>query len=226
MRVTSDPGVHSGTHPCPMRTTILSLVLLLPWTLACDGGGPMRLRPAAPVEVVPAATERTVPLAHLVDSLRCDPTTVRFHVDKSERAFRVYAMPRGGGEELRLKEYPCVLGEAPVGDKFMQGDRRTPEGTFTFRGKREHAQWHKFIWVDYPNAESWRRFKERQAAGLIPAGKDIGGEIGIHGVPDGMDAWIEQGADWTWGCIALRNADVDEIYPYVRPQRTMITIEP
>lgn len=147
-------------------------------------------------------------------------TAVRFVVDKSDRLFMVYV-----GDSL-LKTYPCVLGEQPLGDKFYQGDRRTPEGSFTFRSKRVHAQWHKFIWIDYPNAESWRKFRDRQRSGAIPAGKDIGGEIGIHGVPDGMDHWIDAGADWTWGCIALRNADVDEIYPFIVPKRTMITIRP
>ncbi len=160
------------------------------------------------------------PLATLIDSLHVDARKVRFHVDKSERRFRVYV-----GDSL-LKTYPCVLGERPVGDKFHQGDRKTPEGTYTFRSKRIHASWHTFIWVDYPNAESYRRYKERKAHGAIPAGKDIGGEIGIHGVPDGMDHWIDAGADWTWGCIALKNADVDEIYPYIIPQKTVMEIVP
>jgi len=156
----------------------------------------------------------------LIDSLRLDAKTIRFHVDKSERRFDVFA-----GDFL-LKTYACVLGEKPVGDKLHQGDRKTPEGTFTFRSKRSHASWHAFIWVDYPNAESYRRFKQRKAEGLIPAGKDIGGEIGIHGVPDGMDHWIDAGEDWTWGCIALKNADVDEIYPYILPQQTVMEIVP
>ncbi|HMZ47509.1 MAG TPA: L,D-transpeptidase family protein, partial [Flavobacteriales bacterium] len=121
------------------------------------------------------------PLALLLDSLHLDAHTVRFDVDKSDRLFSVYA------EDTLVKTYPCVLGENPIGDKFCQGDRKTPEGTFTFRSKRVHASWHKFIWVDYPNAESYRRFKDRKAQGLIPAGMDIGGEIGIHGVPEGMD---------------------------------------
>lgn len=125
-----------------------------------------------------------------------------------------------------LKIWPCVLGEVPVGDKHMQGDRRTPEGTFTFRDKYPHRQWHKFVWVDYPNEESWKRFKERKRSGTIPADARIGGEIGIHGVPTGMDHWIEQGSDWTWGCIALRNDDLDEIYPFIKPRHTAITIVP
>ncbi len=155
-----------------------------------------------------------------MDSLHLDPTTTRFHVDKSDRRFDVFV------NDSLLKTYPCVLGEKPLGDKFCQGDRKTPEGTFTFRSKRIHEEWHKFIWVDYPNAESWRRYNKRKAEGAIPTGKDIGGEIGIHGVPNGKDHWITSGADWTWGCIALRNVDVDEIYPYILPNRTRIVIVP
>ena len=162
----------------------------------------------------------TLPLAHLIDSLHFDARTIRFHVDKSDRRFEVFV------NDSLLKVYPCVLGEKPVGDKVHQGDRKTPEGTFTFRSKREHNAWHKFIWVDYPNAESYRRYNERKADGLIPAGKDIGGEIGIHGVPDGMDHWIDAGEDWTFGCIALKNADVDEIYPFILPKKTVMLIEP
>ncbi len=145
---------------------------------------------------------------------------VRFRVDKSDRIFEVYVA------DSLVKTYPCVLGEVPVGDKFHQGDRKTPEGTFLFRSKRVHPRWHKFIWVDYPNAESQRRYAARMAEGSIPAGKDIGGEIGIHGVPEGMDHWIDAGVDWTWGCIALRNADVDEIYPHIEPMKTELEIVP
>jgi murein L,D-transpeptidase YafK len=212
-----------------MRSAPFLLAVTLPLFAACQGGAPRRADTRTDVveDEALAVPAPAVPLVRAIDSLGLDARTVRFRVDKSERVFEVLARtPGAAGRDTVLKQYPCVLGGSPVGDKFMQGDRRTPEGTFTFRGKRVHDRWHKFIWVDYPNAESWRRFKERQANGSIPAGKDIGGEIGIHGVPDGMDDWIVQGVDWTWGCIALRNADVDEIYPFVRPQHTLITIEP
>lgn len=196
---------------------VLLAASLVPLFASCQGvasGGPEFIAPSV------ATNSATVTLAQLIDSLHLDKRTIRFHVDKSERHFDVYV------DDSLLKTYPCVLGEKPVGDKFHQGDRKTPEGTFTFRSKRVHQAWHKFIWVDYPNAESWRRYNERKSEGLIPTGKDIGGEIGIHGVPDGMDHWIDAGENWTWGCIALRNADVDEIYPYIIAQRTRITIEP
>ncbi|MBL7964964.1 MAG: L,D-transpeptidase family protein [Flavobacteriales bacterium] len=176
-------------------------------------------RPVHDVDTAAVAGSR-VTLQRLCDSLAIPKDSVHFLVHKDQRRFVV----KGLGREL--KTYPCVLGERPVGDKFHQGDRRTPEGVFGFRGKRVHAQWHKFVWIDYPNAESWRRYHERKATGAIPAGKDIGGEIGIHGVPAGMDHWIESGVDWTWGCIALRNADMDEIYPFIRLGTTTITIMP
>lgn len=191
--------------------------LLTPFTLSCQptaGPAPsMPLGPPAPLRAEPT-------LARLVDSLHIHRDSLWFHVDKSERVFEVR-----NGTQL-LKTYHCVLGEHPEGDKMKQGDRRTPEGTFTFRSKRRPHQWHVFIWIDYPNAESWRRFKERQQQGLIPQGADIGGEVGIHGVPEGKDAWIDRGADWTWGCIALRNDDVDEIYPFITPWRTKLEIVP
>lgn len=184
----------------------------------CGQGEAGPLRSPAPT-AAPQAAPRC-PLAHLLDSLHIRSSEVWFHVDKSERRFEV----RHGDQVLR--DYPCVLGEHPVGDKRMQGDRRTPEGTFTFRSKRRPHQWHVFIWIDYPNAESRRRFAERKRSGEIPANADIGGEVGIHGVPDGKDAWIASGQDWTWGCIALTNADVDEIYPLVEPWHSRLVIDP
>lgn len=192
------------------------LLLLLPIGVSCQRHGtPDGSRP----EVLHSMST-DLPLRELLDSLSIPVTTISFRVKKSERTFSVLV-----GEEV-LRTYPCVLGEVPVGDKFHQGDRRTPEGTFTFRSKRVHDQWHKFIWVDYPNAESWKRYRQRRAQGMIPRGVDIGGEIGIHGVPEGMDHWIEAGVDWTWGCIALKNSDVDEIYPLITAGRTEIVIEP
>src|SRR5689334_4383679 len=129
-----------------MRTAPLLFALALPLFVACQENVELALaEPMAPPTV-------DVPLAKLLDSLKLDARTIRFHVKKSDRKFEVFS-----GDKL-LKTYPCVLGERPVGDKYMQGDRKTPEGTFTFRSKRVHQDWHKFIWVDYPNAESWRRF--------------------------------------------------------------------
>jgi murein L,D-transpeptidase YafK len=203
-----------------------STIVLLPWLLlamSChpsvgQGTGPEPIpeEEEAPLVDLPPA----VPLAHMLDSLRILADSLHLLVEKDKRTMSVLA-----GDRV-LKQWPCVLGEVPEGDKMMQGDRRTPEGTFTFRDKYPHHTWHKFVWIDYPNAESRRRFNERKQRGDIPAHAAIGGEIGIHGVPEGMDHWIVQGTDWTFGCIGMRNADLDEIYPYIKPRHTLINIVP
>ena len=161
-----------------------------------------------------------LPLQEVLDSLGIPADSIRFEVDKSDRRFFVLAGDRA------VRDYPCVLGTVPDGDKMQEGDRRTPEGSFLFRDKYPHAKWHKFIWIDYPNAESRERFQRRKEEGLLPASAAIGGEVGIHGTPKGMDHWIMEGTDWTWGCIALRNADLDEVYPFIRPRWTRLDIRP
>ncbi|MCW5900578.1 MAG: L,D-transpeptidase [Flavobacteriales bacterium] len=159
-------------------------------------------------------------LRTIIEERAIPDDSVRLVVRKAARLLMVVA----SGDTL--KRYPCVLGEAPVGDKSMQGDRCTPEGTFTFRDKYPHREWHKFAWIDYPNEESWRRFRQRKRDGLIPANAAIGGEIGIHGVPEGMDHWIGMGHDWTFGCIAMRNADLDELWTWIRPRSSILVILP
>jgi len=197
------------------------LIWALPAFFCCQANEP-ESSPSSPIRIVNVAEPKNaeVPLGRMLDSLSIAGKEVHFLVKKSERIFQVLA------KGMVLKEYPCVLGEVPVGDKMMQGDRKTPEGIFRIRSKRVHDRWHAFVWVDYPNAESRQRFASRLEDGSIPTSAKIGGEIGIHGVPDGMDHWINNGSDWTFGCIALRNADLDEIYPYIQAEFTTIKIIP
>ena len=77
--------------------------------------------------------------------------------------------------------YPVVFGNKDLGDKLMQGDRRTPEGIFHILNKRKHQKWDSFMLIDYPNQESYQKFNARKAKGAIPADAQIGGAIGIHG---------------------------------------------
>ena len=97
----------------------------------------------------------------------------------------------------------------------MQGDRCTPEGTFKVKMKYPHRLWSKFIWIDYPTVESWEKHNKAKAEGKIPKNADIGGNIGIHGVPEGYDYAIDYRQNWTFGCISLKNADIDELYEFV-----------
>ncbi|KAB8153335.1 L,D-transpeptidase family protein [Kordia sp. TARA_039_SRF] len=139
-------------------------------------------------------------------------------IDKSDYTLSVIS------SDTLVKTYNVVFGGNPVDDKEKEGDQRTPEGEFGVRDKYPHRKWSKFIWIDYPNANSWKKFKQRKAAGVIKEGETIGGEVGIHGVPEGMNHLIDNRQNWTLGCISMKNNDVNEIYPYITDQ-TKITIQ-
>jgi murein L,D-transpeptidase YafK len=148
------------------------------------------------------------PLKFLIDSLKINSQTLRFLVLKSKYEMSVWH------DSIKIKTYPVVFGTNPVDDKLRQGDRCTPEGKFKIRDKYPHQSWSKFIWIDYPNADSWKKHNEAKRKGLIPANSKIGGEVGIHGVPEGSDFAIDEKNNWTWGCISLKTKDINEVYPY------------
>jgi murein L,D-transpeptidase YafK len=140
-------------------------------------------------------------------------------IDKSEYTLQVYH------KDSLLITYPCVYGFNPVDDKFQEGDGCTPEGDFKIRSMYPHRSWAYFIWFDYPTQESWKRFNERKANGEIEPSGTIGGEIGIHGVPEGMDDMISSRTNWTLGCISLTRADVTDLYKSISTS-TKMTIVP
>ena len=127
-------------------------------------------------------------------------------VEKSRYRLTVYY------QKKPIKAYAIVLGANPKDDKLRQGDKRTPEGRFHVQELYYHSAWSKFIWLDYPNQDSWRKFSQARIRGELKANDDIGGEIGIHGVERGQDWLIDRKINWTLGCISLKNKDVDEIY--------------
>lgn len=139
-------------------------------------------------------------------------------IDKSDFQLHVYVA------DTIVKSYSVVLGGNPVDDKLQQGDECTPEGTFKMRSKYPHKSWSKFIWINYPTADSWKKHKKAKADGIIPKEAKIGGEIGIHGVPKGTDYMIKDGVNWTLGCISLTNEDINELYPLIT-NKTNITIQ-
>jgi murein L,D-transpeptidase YafK len=148
------------------------------------------------------------PLKFLLDSLKINPQTLSFIVVKSKYEMSVWH------ESMKIKTYPVVFGTNPVDDKLREGDRCTPEGKFKIKSKYPHTSWSKFIWIDYPNADSWKKHNAAKKNGLIPQNATIGGEVGIHGVPEDSDFAIDQKNNWTWGCISLKTKDINEIYPY------------
>ncbi|UBF25996.1 L,D-transpeptidase [Kovacikia minuta CCNUW1] len=112
-----------------------------------------------------------------------------------------------------IKSYPVVFGSNPNGDKLYEGDQKTPEGLYHIRDLYSHPDWSKFIWLDYPTPHSWREHFQAKLGGTVNLFLPIGGQVGIHGVPSGGDDLIENRSNWTWGCISLKNHDVNEIYP-------------
>lgn len=169
-------------------------------------------------KVVDKSVNTNIPLAVFIDSFHVKQHNISIHIDKSD-----YTLDVMNKNEM-LKSYSVVLGSNPKGDKRMQGDRCTPEGTFHIVSKYPHKSWRKFIWIDYPNDESRRKFKAAKANGEIPKDAKIGGEVGIHGTPVDCDYLIDDKVNWTWGCISLKRSDVDEIYPYIKKE-TDIVIE-
>ncbi|MGD1849861.1 MAG: murein L,D-transpeptidase family protein [Cyanophyceae cyanobacterium] len=114
-----------------------------------------------------------------------------------------------------IKSYPVVFGGSPEGDKLREGDQKTPEGVYFVRDLYPHVGWSKFIWLDYPRAESWREHFQAKFSGHLAWNAPIGGEIGIHGIPEGSESDIEKRSNWTLGCVSLTNEDVDEIYEFI-----------
>ncbi len=148
-------------------------------------------------------------LPELIGSNHVETSRISILIDKSEYKLCVRV------DSVVLKEYPVVFGTTENKDKLMQGDKCTPEGHFKIISKYPHKSWSKFIWLNYPNEESWKKHNAAIISGKIPKDADIGGEVGIHGVPKGMDYMIDAGYNWTLGCISMKNRDVDEIYPYI-----------
>ena len=142
----------------------------------------------------------------------------RYHLDQDDVTVYISKLSHTLTLQIgthKLSEYPCVFGGDPVNDKKYEGDQCTPEGTFHVLSKYPHKSWEKFIWIDYPTADSERKYAANKKRGLIPKGKGIGGSIGIHGVPGHHDYLIDDGTNWTLGCISLRTEDINEIYQYV-----------
>lgn len=142
-----------------------------------------------------------------------DPEKIFLLVDKSD--YRMYLY-----EDVTLRKiYKVVFGNKDQTDKFFEGDRRTPEGTFHILSKRFDNRWSRFMLLDYPNESSWDKFHQRQSQGKISSGADIGGGIGIHGVEynSGIrDNYVEGRINWTLGCVSMKNGDVNELYELLK----------
>jgi hypothetical protein len=109
-----------------------------------------------------------------------------------------------------VRTYDAEVGSNALGVKQRQGDRATPEGRYRIVKKKDRGQsrYYRALLLDYPNDADRQRFAAAQRRGEIERGARIGGLIEIHG--DGG-----RGQNWTEGCVALSNRDLDDLYPRV-----------
>jgi murein L,D-transpeptidase YafK len=125
-------------------------------------------------------------------------------VKKSER--RLYLIKNG----KPIKDYKIALGNNPDGHKLQKGDSRTPEGRYVLDWRKNSQNFYKSIHISYPSVRDIQAARQR--------GVEPGGMIMIHGLPTGFD-WTGrsiQDVDWTNGCIAVTNREIDEIWAVVK----------
>ena len=127
------------------------------------------------------------------------PEVTRVAVYKESRVLLLYH------HSAILKAYRIDLGFAPTGDKQVEGDGRTPEGEYLIDRRNPDSRFHLSIGIDYPRPED---IAEARALGQSP-----GGDIFIHGKGKATTAFRP---DWTWGCIAVTDDEIEEIYAMVR----------
>lgn len=138
-------------------------------------------------------------------------TVTKIIIDKSERKLYAYY-----GDTF--KWYYCAFGANPKGHKQQEGDNKTPEGKYYIEYKNPNSRGYKSLKISYPNARDRARAKKK---GVSP-----GGDIFVHGL-----WWPDQNPEthwmynWTWGCVALNNTQILELYKWTFPG-TPITINP
>lgn len=122
-------------------------------------------------------------------------------------------------ERHRIKEYDVVFGDNATGHKQQEGDGRTPEGKYILDYKKSDSSFYKAIHISYPNEKDKMIAKSN--------GVNPGGQIMIHGQKNGLGwmSWLAQQFDWTNGCIAITNTEMDEIWNLVT-LGTPIEIQP
>lgn len=134
-------------------------------------------------------------------------------VEKSAR--RLHLMSAGKA----VRTYRIALGRNPVGHKLQEGDKKTPEGIYVVDGRNVNSSYHRSLHISYPSEAD---IQQARRSGVSP-----GGNIMIHGIRNGL-GWLgplHRVVDWTQGCIAVTNKEIEEIWALV-PNGTAIELRP
>jgi murein L,D-transpeptidase YafK len=152
--------------------------------------------------------------AHWPDTpLPVDARADRVVVQKAARSLELY----DGG--VLLKTYPISLGGNPSGQKMREGDRRTPEGRYRLDYRKLNSSFHRALHISYPSPE--------ESTAAASRGESPGGAVMIHGIKNGL-GWLGRAhlfLDWTDGCVAVTNTQIEEILRAV-PDGTEIVLSP
>ena len=137
----------------------------------------------------------------------------RIVVKKADRKMMLYT------KDKLLKTYNISLGGNPIGHKKQEGDSKTPEGNYTISHKNAASRFHKSLKISYPNTIDCANAKN--------LGVSAGGDVMIHGLGKGFSflGKLHTLQDWTLGCVAVTNEEIDEIWKIV-DLGTSIQIDP
>jgi murein L,D-transpeptidase YafK len=118
-----------------------------------------------------------------------------------------------------VKTYTISLGRQPIGDKEFEGDKKTPEGLYFINDKNSNSGYHKNLGISYPDKDDFENAKR--------LGKPTGGDVKIHGLRNKTSfiSKFHRWFDWTLGCIAVTDEEIDELYNAVKIG-TQIEIKP
>ena len=203
-------GAQIIPSPIMHRLCVLLLAVLIASCAAPGGapGGDVGAQTSAPSTA--PVPDRSYAARSIPRRANTRPLADYLIVDKSERLLVAYQ----DGQPIRAYR-GLQFGDAPMGHKRFQGDERTPEGLYTIDTRNPQSSFHLSLRISYPNAQD-RAFAAQY-------GRSPGGDIFIHGQPTGRPGRMR--GDWTDGCIALSNAEIEELWQIV-PDGTPIEIRP
>ena len=139
------------------------------------------------------------------------PPVTRIDVFKSRRVMTFYS------GTTPIKSYNFGLGYAPVGNKEYEGDGKTPEGIYKIDRRNDRSKFHLSLGINYPQPEDRARAKK--------GGYSPGGDIFIHGQPNQIADGYRVKGDWTEGCVAIDNHQIEELFA-ATPMGTEVEIRP
>ena len=171
-----------------------------------------------PAKTVPdrvVAPGQKVPPSPKIPDLPLPASSIadRILVEKNARRLTLFR------NDAPLKTYEIALGRQPEGPKRFEGDNKTPEGRYIIDFRKKNSDFHRALHISYPHPEEVA-FAARQK-------RSAGGSIMIHGLPNGMGSLgpLHRLRDWTAGCIAVTNTEIEELWRAV-PDGTPIEIRP